>query len=143
MNVKHFFTHLEHERIHRAIVAAESGTSGDIVLYISHAKIEDPLAAANEQFRKLNLETASNKNSLLIFLAPKLQKFAIVGGTALHDKVGQGWWDELVALLTFHFKDKHYTEGLIATIDRAGAALKKHFPASAHDRTGQKDIVEE
>lgn len=143
MNVKHFFTHLEHDRVHRAIRAAETGTSGDIVLYITHAKVEDPLAAANEQFRKLHLETVTDKNSFLIFLAPKSQKFAMVGGTALHEKVGQAWWDELVALLTLHFKANHYTEGLIATIERAGIALRKHFPASAENRTGQKDIVEE
>ncbi len=143
MKVKHFLSKVEHDRVQLAIRSAEKGTSGDIVLYISHRKAEDPLAAANHEFRKLRLETATDKNSLLIYLAPKSQKFAVVGGTALHEKVGQAWWDELIALLTRHFKESRYTEGLVATIEQAGHALKTHFPASSSDRTGQKDIVEE
>jgi uncharacterized membrane protein len=134
---------VEHGRVHQAIRSAEEDTSGDIVLYISHRKVEDPLVAAHLEFKKLGLETATDKNSLLIFLAPKSQKFAVVGGTALHEKVGQAWWDELIALLTGHFKAGRYTDGLVSSIEQAGRALKAHFPATSPDRTGQKDIVEE
>ncbi len=143
MKVKHFLNSVEHDRIQQAIKSAEQGTSGDIVLFISHRSVEDPLAAANDEFRKLRLENATDKNSLLIFLAPKTQKFAVVGGTALHEKVGQAWWDDLVALLASHFKESRYTEGLVAALEQAGRALKTHFPNDAPDRTGQQDIVEE
>lgn len=143
MKVKHFLNALEHARVHEAIKAAERDTSGDIVVYITHQRVDDPLAAANHEFRKLRLETATGKNSVLIFLAPKSQKFALVGGTALHAKVGQDWWHQLSALLTRHFKDGRYTDGMVAAITGAGDALKKHFPAGETDRTGQKDIVEE
>ena len=143
MKVKHFLNTLEHERVHQAIRSAEEGTSGDIVVFITQRKVEDPLAAAQREFRKLRLETATAKNGLLIFLAPKSQKFAVVGGTALHEKVGQAWWNELVALLTEHFKAGRYTDGLAAVIEQAGRALRTHFPAGASDRTGERDIVEE
>jgi uncharacterized membrane protein len=143
MRLKHFLNAIEHERVRRAIKAAERGTSADIVLYISHRAVEDPLSAAHLEFQKLHLETASEKNSLLIFLAPKSQKFAVVGGTALHAKLGQKWWDELIGVLTQHFKKGHYTDGIVATLAHAGHALQSHFPAIAPDRTGQKDIVEE
>ena len=66
-----------------------------------------------------------------------------MGGTALHEKVGQAWWDEFLALLTRHFKEGRYTDGLIAALDQAGHALRTHFPSAPLDRTGQKDIVEE
>ncbi len=143
MKVKHFLNSVDHSRIHQKIRSAEEGTSGDIVLFITHRRVNDPLAAANEEFRKLHLETATDKNSLLIFLAPKTQKFAMVGGTAFHEKVGQVWWDDLILLLSRHFKEDRYTDGLVAAIEEAGHALKTHFPATAVDRTGQKDIVEE
>ena len=143
MKVKHFLNALEHTRVHQAIKAAEEGTSGDIMVYITHKRVEDPLAAANQEFRKLHLETATTKDSFLLFLAPKSQKFAVVGGTALHDKVGQAWWDHLSALLTRHFKEGRYTDGLVAAIEEAGHKLKAHFPAQATDRAGQQDIVEE
>jgi uncharacterized membrane protein len=143
MKIKHFLSALEHDRIHRAIQSAEDGTSADIVLYISHRHVRDPLAAAHLEFRKLRLEHATAQNSLLIFLAPKSQKFAVVGGTALHDKVGQLWWDDFIALLTRHFKEGKFTDGLVAAIEHAGRALQTHFPATNPDRTGQQDIVEE
>jgi uncharacterized membrane protein len=143
MKVKHFLNTLEHDRVHQAIRSAEGETSGDIVLFITHRNVKDPLPAADREFRKLRLETATDKNSLLIFLAPKSQKFAIVGGTALHEKVGQAWWNDLIALLTRYFKESLYTDGLVAAIEHAGKALQLHFPASTPDRTGQKDIVEE
>jgi uncharacterized membrane protein len=143
MKVKHFLNKVEHERVHRAIRSAETGTSGDIVVFITHRNVKDSLTAADLEFRKLRLENASDKNSLLIFLAPKSQKFAVVGGTALYEKVGQSWWDELITVMARHFKEGRYTDGLVAAIEEAGRALKKHFPASDTDRTGQKDIVEE
>ena len=143
MKMKHFLNNVDHERIHQAIQSAEQGTSGDIVLFISHRKVDNPLAAANDEFKKLNLENAMDRNSLLIFLAPRTQKFAVIGGTALHDKLGHAWWNELAALLTRHFKEGRYTEGLLNALEQAGQALKAHFPDDAPDRTSQRDIVEE
>ena len=143
MKIKHFLSNVEHQRVHDAIKAAEQHTSGDIVVYITHRKTDDPLAAAHQEFRKLKLDSDAAQNSVLIFLAPKTQKFAIVGGTALHDKVGQRWWDDLVPLLAKHFKDSRYTDGLVALIEHIGHAHKAHFPATASRPTGTSDIVEE
>jgi uncharacterized membrane protein len=143
MKVKHFLSALEHARVHAAIQDSEQGTSGDIVVYITHKRVTDPLTAAQREFRKLGLETAANKDGFLLFVAPASQKFAVVGGTALHDKTGQAWWDHLSALLTRHFKESRYTDGLIAAIEEAGQKLKHHFPAKNTDRAGQQDIVEE
>ena len=134
MKVSHFLNSVEHASVHRAIRAAEEGTSGDIVVFITHRSVTDPLDAAEKQFLKLRLDQAVEKNSLLIFLAPKTQKFAVIGGSALHEKVGQPWWDELVGILTRHFKAMRYTDGLLAAIEEAGRALKKHFPATQTDR---------
>ncbi len=143
MKVKHFLSELEHDRIHRTIQSAEEGTSGDIVVFITHRRIEDPLATANHEFEKLRLDAETKRKSLLIYLAPKSQKFAVVGGITLHEKVGQAWWDHLSALLTRHFKEGKYTDGLVAAIEKAGHALKTHFPAASTDRSGENDIVEE
>ena len=77
------------------------------------------------------------------FSRPKSQTFAVVGGKALHERVGQAWWDDLVKLLRQHFRVGAYTDGLVEAIDRAGEALRRHFPAGEVDRNGQSDIVEE
>lgn len=143
MRVKHFLNAVENDRVHRAIQSAEEGTSGDIVVFIGHRRVKDPLAAAKGEFSKLRLDAAADGNSLLIFIVPESQKFAVVGGKALHEKMGQNWWHDLTALLTRHFRKNHYTEGLVETIEEAGRALKTYFPATTTDRQGQRDIVEE
>lgn len=143
MKTRHFLSNLEHARIHGAIRQAEIGTSGDIVIFIARKEVPDALAAAQAVFTKRHLQKAIDDNSLLIFLAPKSQTFAVVGGNALHARVGQAWWDDLAKLLHHHFRVGAYTDGLVEAIDRAGEALKRHFPADKVDRTGQSDIVEE
>jgi uncharacterized membrane protein len=143
VTTKHFLNHLEHERIQRAIQRAEAGTSGDIVVFITHKKAPDPVAAAQEVFTRRHLNKAANDNSLLIFLSPPSRTFAVVGGKALHDAVGQDWWEELAGMLRTHFRTRYYSEGLAQAIDCAGEAFRAHFPADKVDRTGQSDIVEE
>jgi uncharacterized membrane protein len=143
VKTRHFLNKLEHARIHDAIHKAEMGTSGDIVVFITHQAAPDALAAAQEVFTRRHLEKAADDNSLLIFLAPTSQTFAVVGGKALHAAVGQAWWEELAGVLRNHFRSSYYTEGIIEAITLADHALKKHFPADKVDRTGQSDIVEE
>ncbi len=143
MKTKHFLSNIEHALVHDAIRKAEAGTSGDIVVYITHKAAPDALAAAQEVFTRRHLEKSAHDNSLLIFLSPLSQTFAVVGGKALHEAVGQAWWDELAGVLRTHFRTSYFTEGLVESIKKAGHALQQHFPADHVDRAGQSDIVEE
>jgi uncharacterized membrane protein len=143
MKARHFLSELEHARIHGAVRDAETGTSGDIVVFITHKAVPEALAAAQEVFTRRHLQKAIDDNSLLIFLAPKSQTFAVVGGKALHARVGQAWWDDLAKLLHHHFRVGAYTDGLVEAIEKAGEALKRYFPVGKVDRKGQSDIVEE
>ena len=63
MTTHHFLTHLEHERIHAAIKRAEKGTSGDIVVFITHKKAPDALAAAQEVFQRRHHKGLAKDNS--------------------------------------------------------------------------------
>ena len=139
-----FFKEVENQRILAAIRSAEDGSSSDIVVLISQKQIPDALRAAEIAFEKLRLEKSVHRNSLLIFVAPLAQTYAIVGGPALHAKVGQIWWEEMAALLGGHFKEGRFEEGLIAALEKAGRAVKLHFPsAGPQDRSGQQDLLED
>ena len=143
MKTKHFLKNVEHKRVLQAIRAAEEGNTGDIVLLVTHEKVQDPVTAANLTFQKLNLQAAADKNSILILLAPETQKFAVVGGAMLHARVGHAWLHELTGLLSQYFKEGRYSDGLVAAIERIGTALKTHFPATGSvNRQGQRDIIE-
>jgi uncharacterized membrane protein len=143
MKLKHFLSRLEHNRIHQAIQAAEQGTASRIVVYLTRHAVQDPLAAALKTFRKLHLETPQEQANLLLFIAPRAKKFALAGGTALHQKLGQPWWDHLAALLTRHFQNDQYTEGLLAALGEVGLALQTHFPSDASRQPDDSDIVED
>jgi uncharacterized membrane protein len=143
MRLRHFLKRIDHEQLHEAIAHAEKGTTGDIVVYISSKPVPDALAAANEEFRRLELETIKAKNNLLIFLAPKSQTFAVIGGTALHEKVGQVWWDKLVAHMAHYFKAGDYMGGLLEGVRHAGQVMRRHFPANGATHARQHDVIEE
>jgi uncharacterized membrane protein len=142
MKLKHFLDSLEHDRVHQTIQAAEKGTSARIVVYISHKNAADPMLAAQAVFKKLGLETAEKKTGLLFFVAPKTQKFAVLGGTALHEKLGQIWWDRLSDSLRAHFQRGSFTDGLVAALEEAGRDLKTHFPSAQSRPGGEIDLIE-
>ena len=48
VKTRHFLNELEHARVHEAIRKAETGTSGDIVVCITHKAVPDALAAAQD-----------------------------------------------------------------------------------------------
>ncbi len=144
MKTRHFLDKVDHDRILHAIRSAEKNTTGNIILYIHHKEIKDALNTAHQIFRKHRFGNTKDQNNILILLAPESQKFAIVGNTALHEKLGQAWWEDFTTLLSSYFKESHYTDGLIAAIEKIGQTFRTHFPAkTSQDRVDLPDIVEE
>jgi uncharacterized membrane protein len=141
MKIRNFLNKVDHERIDRAIQMAEHKTGGRVVVYIDHRRVEDGLAESHRLFQKLRLETERNKVGLLLFVAPKSQKFSVVGGTALHGKLGQPWWDHLAKTMERYFRENRYTDGLLAAIEEAGRMLHLHFPSEDHAAT-RPEIIE-
>jgi uncharacterized membrane protein len=140
----HFLSTLEHEHIKRAIERAEQHTSADIVVYITHKEAPDALAAAKEVFTTRKLTQAEADTSLLIFLSPPSHTFAVIGGKALHEAMGQAWWEEIASILRTHFRTKYYSEGIITAVRFASKGLRKPFPAEfENDRAGQDDLIED
>jgi uncharacterized membrane protein len=142
MKTHHFLNQVDHDRLDRAIRSAEGKTSGRIVVYISHHQVKDAVAEARHLFKKLHLETERSRAGLLLFIAPKAQKFSVVGGTALHEKLGQPGWDRLAGTLGGHFRQGRFTEGLLATIAEAGGLFQTHFPSHQPTRAARSDIIE-
>ena len=86
MRTKEFLSELEHDRIVQAIREAESKTSGQTRVYIQRGKLNaDPLTAAQKKFHRLGMDKTSERNAVLIFVAPRAHKFAVVGDKAIHE----------------------------------------------------------
>jgi uncharacterized membrane protein len=139
--MKTFVERLDAKRIEHAISAAERLTSGEFRVVIHHRTVTDPVAAAREEFARLEMHKTRERNAVLILVAPESRKFAILGDEAIHAKCGQPFWDEVTAAMTGYFREGKFTDGLVHAIDRAGGLLAKHFPRQPDDKNELPDTV--
>ena len=129
MRTEEFLSKLEHDRIVAAIRDAESKTSGQIRVFIQRGKLEvDPLIAAQKKFHRLEMHKTSDRNAILIFVAPRAHKFAVVGDKGIHEKCGESFWQRLVDGMREHFQNEKFSHALVEAIEEAGKALAAHFP---------------
>ena len=144
MKLKHFVQQLDRGRLTAAIQDAERGNSGDVVLFITHHLVADPVLAAQSTFNELKLEQTNPQNSVVIFVAPKSRQLAIVGGTDLHQKLPVEWWSNLVGKVTTHFANGELNDGLLYALSEIGSVQRIYFPTTQNvDRADQKDLLED
>jgi uncharacterized membrane protein len=143
MRTKEFLSKLEHDRIVAAIRDAESKTSGQIRVFVQRGKLEvDPLIAAQRKFHRLGMHKTPERNAVLIFVAPRAHKFAVVGDKAIHEKCGESFWQRLVDGMREHFRNEKFTDAVVDAIEEAGRALVAHFPKRPTSTKLPDEIVE-
>ena len=143
MRTKEFLSKLEHDRIVAAIRDAESKTSGEIRVYIQRGKLKlDPLIAAQKKFHQLGMHRTAGRNAVLIFVAPRAHKFAVVGDKAIHEKCGENYWQRVVDLMREHFRNERFSDALVDAIADVGSALAAHFPKRSTSTELPDEIVE-
>ncbi len=143
MRTKDFLRKLEHDRIVRAIRAAEAKTSGEIRVFIQRGEVDDAFAAAKKQFEKLRMTSTRDRNAVLIFVAPRSQTFAVIGDTGIHERGGDEFWQRLVDAMREHFKAENFTDAVVHAINQTGELLGQHFPRGSDDRNELPDVIEE
>jgi uncharacterized membrane protein len=143
MNPRDLLNQLRHDDIVAAIRAAEKKTSGEIRVFLSHQPIDDPVAAAQAQFARLGMVKTRQRNGVLIFVAPRSRKFAVIGDAGVHQLCGEAFWQALAAEMSGHFKNAEFTTGIIHAIQTAGGLLAAHFPRHPDDRNELPDQVAE
>ena len=128
MHPRAFSKHLQHDQIVAAIHAAEHKTSGQIRVSVSRKHIDDPVAAAQAEFLRLGMDKSSGRNGVLIFVAPRAHKFAVIGDEAVHAKCGDEFWRTLADAMGGYFRKSEFTPGIIHGVQKAGDLLAEHFP---------------
>jgi uncharacterized membrane protein len=144
MRTREFLGKLEHDRIVRAIRDAESKTSGEIRVFIQRGKLNaDPLSVAQKKFQQLGMHKTRERNAVLIFVAPRAHKFAVVGDQAVHEKCGEQFWQRIVETMRAHFQHEKFSSALTDAIEEVGHVLAAHFPKStANPNELSDDIIE-
>ena len=135
MRTREFLSKLEHDQIVESIREAESKTSGEIRVVIQRGKLKsDPLLAAQKKFHRLDMHKRRERNVVLIFVAPRVYQFAVVGDLAIHEKCGEQFWQSVVERMRAHFQTEKFSHALVEAIQEIGSVLARHFPKSSTDK---------
>jgi uncharacterized membrane protein len=130
---KDFFSSQENEDIKQAIMNAELDTSGEIRVHIENTFSGDVMDRAAFIFKQLGMDKTELRNGVLIYLAVKNRRFAIIGDSGIHNVVPENYWNDIKANMLNHFRENRFTDGLIEAIMSTGKQLKKHFPYHRDD----------
>ena len=141
MNAAKFLKQLRHDDIVAAIREAEKRTSGEVRVFISRKRVANPVEAAQAHFVQMGMERTRERNGVLIFVAPRARRFAVVGDVGVHERCGESFWKELAAEMSGHFAKSEFTDGIIHGVRKAGELLAHHFPRQPDDVNELPDDV--
>ena len=111
-----------------AIRDVEQKTSGEIRVLVSPKHVDDPVAAAQKEFLRLGMDKSAARNGVLIFVAPRARKFAVIGDEAVHAKCGDEFWRQLAEAMSGYFRNGEFSAGIAHGVQKAGELLAEHFP---------------
>ena len=141
---KDFFKGLDREGIVEAIRSAEARSYGEIRVHLHHGAVKDAKAEAEKAFLRLGMDKTARGTGCLILVAPESRAFAVVGGSGIHEKVGDAFWLEARDAAQERFTEGKFTEGLVAAVAKLGDALALFFPRDGvADRNELPDDVSE
>ena len=102
-------------------------------MHIENACKGDVLDRAAYVFKQLGMEKTELRNGVLIYLAIKHRKFAIVGDKGINNVVPAGFWDGIKHDMLNSFLRNEFSIGLRNAIAAVGENLKKFFPYQKED----------
>jgi uncharacterized membrane protein len=130
-----------HRRIESAIGQAELSTSAELRVHLEDYCKEDPLDRAAYLFEKLEMHKTALRNGVLIYVAFKDRKLAILGDSGIHHHVHQETWDTIKTELIASFSQGQYEEGLSKAVATVGEKLAAFFPRQLNDRDELSNTV--
>lgn len=141
VTARDFFSQEEQDDIRQAIMKAELDTSGEIRVHIENVCSGEVLDRAAYIFKKLGMAKTRHRNGVLIYLAVRNRKFAIIGDSGIHKVVPENFWDSIKAKMLDYFRDEKFSAGLVYAITESGIHLKKYFPFSKDDGNELPDDI--
>jgi len=117
------------DRIEGAIRSAERRTSGQIRVAVARFYFWGSVRrAADAAFARLRMNETRRRNGVLLFVAPRLHQFAVLGDAGIHERVSDAFWGQISEALRADFRGGDLTAGLLHAVDTIGDRLAEHFP---------------
>jgi uncharacterized membrane protein len=140
-SAKDFFSPLDQQEIRQAISLAEHETSGEIRVHLEGRCKAEVLDRAAYVFKQLGMEKTELRNGVLIYLAIKDRKFAIIGDSGINGVVPAGFWDDIKDQMAASFRNNEFKAALCNAISAVGEHLKKFFPYQKGDVNELSDDI--
>ena len=139
-NPKKFLSEAESGKINSAMKNAERKTSAEIKLVIARHCWGNIKTKASKIFKKLTLDKTKERNCVLILFIVTNREFLIYGDRGIHEKVGQGFWDDIRDKMEAAFEQDEFADGISQGVRLVGEKLSKYFP---HQRDDVDEISNE
>jgi len=129
----HWLNQQDRDRLEAAIRAAEFETSGEIVVALKAHVKGDIYHTAKTFFDQHKLTRTADRNGVLLLLAYKDRRIALLGDEGINNRVPPDFWEGTVAKMTARFREQDYIGGLEVGIRDIGQQLKRFFPHREDD----------
>ncbi len=134
LSAAEFLSKAERERVSQAIGEAERITSGEIRVHLEDHIEEDVVDHAVFVFEELGMHRTDQRNGALIYVCVADRKVAVIGDKGINERVPEGFWTDVVAVLKLHFAAGRRADGLVEAVHMVAAKLRQHFPLLTNDR---------
>lgn len=132
-NPERFLTESEEAAINAAIRQAELSSSAELKVVLVRHCWGNLKVKARRIFRELGLEKTQQRNCVLVMLVVTNKEFLIYGDQGIHEKTGQGFWDDVRDRMGDAFAQEEFGEGLSGCIRQIGEKLAQYFPSQRDD----------
>ena len=134
LTAEDFLSKAERERVAQAIGEAERLTSGEIRVHLEDHIEDDVLDHAAFVFEELGMHRTDQRNGVLIYVCVADRKVAVIGDKGINERVPEGFWTDVVAVLKLHFAAGRRADGLAEAVHMVASKLRQHFPLQTNDR---------
>ena len=139
--VRRFLGEADLDAVAAAIAAAEAATSAEIRVHLDARCPGEALSRGALVFERLGMHQTAARHGVLIYVSIEDHKLAVLGDRGIHERVGQAYWDGLVAEVLAHFRGARFRDGLVHAVGEVGAVLRQHFPRHPDDINELPDRV--
>ncbi len=139
--VRQFLSEADLDAVAEAVAAAERTTSAEIRVHLDHRCPGEALPLAVAVFERLGMHATEERSGVLIYVAVGDRKLAVIGDRGIHERVGDGYWQQVVEELLGHLRASRPRDGLVQAVRDVGVALRSHFPRRGDDRNELADDV--
>ena len=131
MTRRSIIARLDTRRVEAAIARAERTAAIELRVSVAGLFWGSPQRVAERAFSRMGMAATRGRTGLLLLIAPWRRRVVIVADRGISDRVGAGLWSGTIEALTGAFRQRRFTDGLVAAIDDLASALAPHLPPVA------------